>query len=86
MLHEYSFSDVPNCFFRRHPAPTKEMLEPLLRTAAAVGVNLNVSSSKALADSLDHAVVRTLNLYMFITLVYLVGSFSFLEIGYSFWL
>lgn len=45
---------------RRHPSPTKEMLEPLLRTAAAVGLNLDVSSSKALADSLDHAVVRLL--------------------------
>lgn len=43
---------------RRHPSPMKEMLEPLLRTAAAVGLNLDVSSSKALADSLDHAVVR----------------------------
>jgi hypothetical protein len=42
---------------RRHPIPTREMLEPLLRTAAAVGLNLDVSSSKALADSLDHAVV-----------------------------
>jgi exosome complex exonuclease DIS3/RRP44 len=33
------------------------MFEPLLRTAAAVGVHLDISSSKALADSLDHAVV-----------------------------
>lgn len=41
---------------RRHPSPTREMLEPLLRTAAAVGISLDVSSSKALADSLDHAV------------------------------
>ncbi|KAF9618769.1 hypothetical protein IFM89_002464 [Coptis chinensis] len=41
---------------RRHPSPTKEMLEPLLRTAAAVGLDLDVSSSKALADSLDRAV------------------------------
>ncbi|CAA0823316.1 ribonuclease II family protein, partial [Striga hermonthica] len=41
---------------RRHPSPTKEMLEPLLRTAAAVGICLDVTSSKALADSLDHAV------------------------------
>uniref|UniRef100_A0A2P2KWZ0 Uncharacterized protein MANES_01G156500 n=1 Tax=Rhizophora mucronata TaxID=61149 RepID=A0A2P2KWZ0_RHIMU len=41
---------------RRHPTPTKDMLEPLVRTAAAVGLNLDVSSSKALADSLDHAV------------------------------
>ncbi|XP_020094841.1 exosome complex exonuclease RRP44 homolog A isoform X1 [Ananas comosus] len=41
---------------RRHPSPTKEMLEPLLRTATAVGLDLDVSSSKALADSLDRAV------------------------------
>lgn len=41
---------------RRHPSPTKEMLEPLLRTAAAVGLSLDVSTSKALADSLDRAV------------------------------
>ncbi|XP_075661191.1 exosome complex exonuclease RRP44 homolog A-like [Castanea sativa] len=40
---------------RRHPSPTREMLEPLLRTAAAVGLNLDVSSSKALAESLDRA-------------------------------
>lgn len=46
------------CEFRRHPTPTKEMLEPLLRTAAAVGLDLDVSSSRALADSLDRAVVR----------------------------
>lgn len=45
-----------NCVCRRHPTPTREMLEPLLRTAAAVGLNLDVSSSKALADSLDCAV------------------------------
>lgn len=45
---------------RRHPSPTKEMLEPLLRTAAAVGLDLDVSSSKALADSLDHAVVTSI--------------------------
>ncbi|KAL3525159.1 hypothetical protein ACH5RR_013531 [Cinchona calisaya] len=41
---------------RRHPTPTKEMLEPLIRTASAVGLQLDVTSSKALADSLDHAV------------------------------
>uniref|UniRef100_A0A5B7BSS8 Putative exosome complex exonuclease RRP44 n=1 Tax=Davidia involucrata TaxID=16924 RepID=A0A5B7BSS8_DAVIN len=47
----------PLCsLLRRHPSPTKEMLEPLLRTAAAVGLNLDMSTSKALADSLDHAV------------------------------
>ncbi|KAF5753110.1 putative mitotic control protein dis3 [Tripterygium wilfordii] len=47
----------PLCsLLRRHPTPTKEMLEPLLRTAAAIGLNLDVTSSKALADSLDRAV------------------------------
>ncbi|KAB2623627.1 exosome complex exonuclease RRP44-like [Pyrus ussuriensis x Pyrus communis] len=47
----------PLCsLLRRHPSPTREMLEPLLRTAAAIGLNLDVSSSKALADSLDSAV------------------------------
>ncbi|XP_010270516.1 PREDICTED: exosome complex exonuclease RRP44 homolog A [Nelumbo nucifera] len=47
----------PLCsLLRRHPIPTKEMLEPLLRTAVAVGLHLDVSSSKALADSLDHAI------------------------------
>lgn len=45
---------------RRHPSPTKEMLEPLLRTATAIGLNLDVSTSKALADSLDRAVVSYL--------------------------
>ncbi|PON82756.1 PIN domain containing protein [Trema orientale] len=46
----------PLCsLLRRHPTPTREMLEPLLRTAAAVGLNLDVSSSKSLADSLDCA-------------------------------
>ncbi|KAL0289393.1 UNVERIFIED_CONTAM: Exosome complex exonuclease RRP44A, partial [Sesamum angustifolium] len=42
---------------RRHPSPTKEMLEPLIQTATAVGLCLDVTSSKALADSLDQAVV-----------------------------
>ncbi|XP_007046470.2 PREDICTED: exosome complex exonuclease RRP44 homolog A [Theobroma cacao] len=47
----------PSCsLLRRHPTPTREMLEPLLCTAAAVGLDLDVSSSKALADSLDRAV------------------------------
>lgn len=46
-----------NFMCRRHPTPTNEMLEPLLQTAAAVGLSLDVTSSKALADSLDRAVV-----------------------------
>lgn len=39
--------------------PSPKMLEPLLLTAAAVGVDLDISTSKALADSLDRAVVST---------------------------
>ncbi|GMP26910.1 hypothetical protein CsSME_00003152 [Camellia sinensis var. sinensis] len=46
----------PCSLLRRHPSPTKEMLEPLLRMAAAVGLHFDVSTSKALADSLDCAV------------------------------
>ncbi|XP_072963915.1 exosome complex exonuclease RRP44 homolog A [Typha angustifolia] len=54
---EKILKDFPLCsLLRRHPSPTKEMLEPLLRTAAAVGLDLDTSSSKALADSLDRAV------------------------------
>ncbi|KAM6571898.1 hypothetical protein CsatA_015978 [Cannabis sativa] len=54
---EKILKEFPLCsLLRRHPTPTREMLEPLLRTAAAVGLNLDVSSSKALADSLDSAV------------------------------
>ncbi|GAQ85435.1 Ribonuclease II/R family protein [Klebsormidium nitens] len=46
----------PSCsLLRRHPVPTPQMFEPLLRTAAAVGIELDVGSSKALADSLDRA-------------------------------
>lgn len=40
---------------RRHPKPSAEMLEKLVKTADASGVYLNVSSSKTLADTLDLA-------------------------------
>ncbi|XP_047310159.1 exosome complex exonuclease RRP44 homolog A [Impatiens glandulifera] len=51
----------PNCsLLRRHPSPTKEMLEPLLRTATAVGLNLDISTSKNFADSLDRAMTDDL--------------------------
>ncbi|XP_054809171.1 exosome complex exonuclease RRP44 homolog A [Prosopis cineraria] len=54
---EQILESFPSCsLLRRHPTPTREMLEPLLCTASAVGLHLDVSSSKALADSLDHAV------------------------------
>ncbi|PKU77206.1 Ribonuclease II, chloroplastic/mitochondrial [Dendrobium catenatum] len=41
---------------RHQPAPTKEMLEPLHRMATAVGLDLDISSPKALMDSIDHFV------------------------------
>uniref|UniRef100_A0A6N2LZS1 Uncharacterized protein n=1 Tax=Salix viminalis TaxID=40686 RepID=A0A6N2LZS1_SALVM len=53
---EKILKEFPECSLLRHPTPTKEMLGPLLRTAAAVGLNLDVTSSKVLADSLDRAV------------------------------
>ncbi|XP_002521738.2 exosome complex exonuclease RRP44 homolog A [Ricinus communis] len=54
---EQILKQFPGCsLLRRHPTPTKDMLEPLLQTAASVGLTLDVSSSKALADSLDRAV------------------------------
>ena len=40
---------------RRHPAPAPRMFDPLLKSCAAAGVKMDVSSSKALADSLDAA-------------------------------
>ncbi|GAV69197.1 LOW QUALITY PROTEIN: RNB domain-containing protein [Cephalotus follicularis] len=46
----------PCSLLRHHPTLTREMLGPLLCTATTVGLNLDVSSSKALADSLDQAV------------------------------
>jgi exosome complex exonuclease DIS3/RRP44 len=41
---------------RRHQPPTREQFAPLLAAAGAVGVHLDISSSKTLADSLDAAV------------------------------
>eukprot|EP01134_Creolimax_fragrantissima_P000116 CFRG0116T1 len=41
---------------RRHPSPPKERFESLVQWAKMVDIDLEVSSSKALADSLDKAV------------------------------
>lgn len=41
---------------RRHPAPPPAHFAPLLAAAASAGFTLDVSSSRALADSLDGAV------------------------------
>ena len=40
---------------RRHQPPSKEQFAPLVSAAEAVGVQLDITSSKALADSLDRA-------------------------------
>lgn len=57
---EHTLRAFPSCaLLRRHPTPPPRQFEPLLRAAAAVGVSLNISSSKALADSLDAAVRAT---------------------------
>ena len=41
---------------RRHQPPSREQFEPLMRAALAAGVFIDISSSKALADSLDLAI------------------------------
>jgi hypothetical protein len=41
---------------RRHQPPSRTQFESLLEAARAVGVSLNIDSSKTLADSLDRAV------------------------------
>ncbi|GAV89794.1 RNB domain-containing protein, partial [Cephalotus follicularis] len=54
---EQILKHFPPCsLLRHHPTLTREMVEPLLRTGTTVGLNLDVSSSKALANSLDQAV------------------------------
>jgi len=40
---------------RRHQPPTKEQFAPLVSAALAVGVHIDISTSKQLADSLDAA-------------------------------
>ena len=42
---------------RRHPVPSPDMFEPLIRAAAAAGFSIKVDSSKHLAESLDACVV-----------------------------
>lgn len=47
----------PSCsLLRRHQTPEPRQFEPLLAAAASAGFGLDVSNSKALAESLDHAV------------------------------
>ncbi|KAK9797008.1 hypothetical protein WJX73_004308 [Symbiochloris irregularis] len=54
---EVTLRAFPACaLLRRHPVPAPRQFEPLQQVAAATGVSIDVSSSKALSDSLDGAV------------------------------
>mmetsp|Transcript_1602 Transcript_1602/g.5759 ORF Transcript_1602/g.5759 Transcript_1602/m.5759 type:complete len:165 (+) Transcript_1602:709-1203(+) len=51
LVHQF-----PQCaMLRRHPKPLPEQFESLLKTAKSFGVELDVSSSKALNNSLNNA-------------------------------
>eukprot|EP00871_Galdieria_phlegrea_P002051 jgi/Galph1/2847/GphlegSOOS_G1537.1 len=44
----------PNCaLLRRHPRPSKEMFEPLLKISRSLNMEIDVSSNKSLSRSLD---------------------------------
>jgi exosome complex exonuclease DIS3/RRP44 len=45
-----------HALLRRHPTPAPRMFDPLLKACAATGIAVDVTSSRALADSLDAAV------------------------------
>ncbi|KFM79835.1 Exosome complex exonuclease RRP44, partial [Stegodyphus mimosarum] len=50
--------EFPDCaLLRRHPAPGVSNFEPLIKAAQSKGFKIEVSSGKALAESLDAAVV-----------------------------
>jgi len=49
IVHQFPHSAC----LRRHPPPSVEQFEPLVRAAAAYGIEMHVDSSKALAASLD---------------------------------
>ena len=48
-----TLKQFPHCaMLRRHPKPSQEMFEPLLKAAKAANVNLDVTNSKTLNESL----------------------------------
>ena len=54
---EFTLSKFPSAaMLRRHPEPPPQQFAPLLRAAASAGLDLDVSTSKNLAASLDKAV------------------------------
>ncbi|KAK6748752.1 hypothetical protein RB195_001401 [Necator americanus] len=56
---EKILTEYPDCaMLRRHPVPTEASYKPLVEAAKQRGFSINVSSGKALADSLDRCVDR----------------------------
>ncbi|WKY03461.1 hypothetical protein Q1695_004873 [Nippostrongylus brasiliensis] len=54
---EKILAEYPDCaMLRRHPVPTEASYKPLVEAAKQRGISINVSSGKALADSLNRAV------------------------------
>jgi exosome complex exonuclease DIS3/RRP44 len=52
-------SVFPNhAVLRRHPRPSENMFEDLIRAAGTVGIKMNCDTSKQLADSLDAAIKK----------------------------
>ncbi|XP_054715986.1 exosome complex exonuclease RRP44-like [Uloborus diversus] len=65
--------EFPDCaLLRRHPAPAISNFESLIKAAASKGFNIEVESGKALAESLDAAVLGD-NLY-FNTMLRMVAT------------
>lgn len=53
VVAEKTLRQFPQCaILRRHPRPSEEMFEPLLKAAKAVGFEIDVSDSRKLNDSL----------------------------------
>ncbi|XP_076065936.1 exosome complex exonuclease RRP44-like protein Dis3 [Oratosquilla oratoria] len=53
---ETTLQHFPSCaLLRRHPAPPASNFDPLLLAAKSQGIELNTSSNKSLAESLNHA-------------------------------
>ena len=53
-----------SALLRRHPVPTQTMFEPLIKACKAAGIDMDVTTSKSLADSLDAAGVKDKDSYL----------------------
>ena len=57
---EKTLQEFPDCaLLRRHPSPPATNYEPLINVAQSKGFQLSVGSGKALAESLERAVIPT---------------------------